>query len=37
VGFVGSYNLVFIIETPDGDVDQKSIEITIEPKFKEID
>jgi hypothetical protein len=31
-GFVGTYKLVFFIETPDGDVDQKTIEITIEPK-----
>ena len=37
VGFVGPYKLVFIIETPDGDVEQKTIEVTIEPKFKKID
>ncbi len=38
-GFVGPYQLVFVIETPDGDgdVDQKTIEVTIEPKFKKID
>jgi phosphodiesterase/alkaline phosphatase D-like protein len=36
-GFVGPYKLVFLIETPDGDVDQKTIEVTIEPKFKNID
>jgi phosphodiesterase/alkaline phosphatase D-like protein len=36
-GFAGPYRLVFIIATPDGDVDQKSIEITIEPEFKKID
>jgi hypothetical protein len=36
-GFVGLYKLVFVIETPDGDVDQKTIEITIEQKFKKID
>jgi hypothetical protein len=36
-GFVGPYKLVFLIATPDGDVDQKTIEITIEPKFKKIE
>jgi hypothetical protein len=36
-GFVGPYKLVFHIETPDGDVDQKTIEVTIEPEFKKID
>jgi hypothetical protein len=36
-GFVGPYRLVFVIATPDGDVDQKTIEITIEPEFKKID
>ncbi|NIM12420.1 MAG: hypothetical protein GTO45_09925 [Candidatus Aminicenantes bacterium] len=36
-GFVGLYRLVFVIATPEGDVDQKTIEITIEPEFKKID
>jgi hypothetical protein len=36
-GFVGTYKLVFVIETLDGNIDQKTIDITIEPKLNKID
>jgi phosphodiesterase/alkaline phosphatase D-like protein len=36
-GFVGTYKLVFVIETLDGNIDQKTIDVTIEPKLNKID